>query len=420
MEKIIKPIKNFTCDTVIPGDKSITHRAILFSALLGSGKNKIYNALLGGDCLSTINCVTKLGAKVEIDKSTVTVKSAAKITDEANLYVGNSGTTMRLLCGILAGQNNKSFTLTGDNSIQSRPMKRVSEPLSLMGADITGAEGMKAPLRIVGKALKGIDYISPVSSAQVKSAVLLAGLSATGATSVTEPVKSRDHTERMLKYFGADIEVDGLRVTAMPSRLKLKDVYTAGDISSAAYPLIAAAAKPGGYAVLRGVGINPTRDGVLRVLEAIGAKFRLFNQKDLSGEPTADIEIEYAPLKPFNIDGDLVPLLIDELPVLAVLGCFIDGESTVSGAGELRVKESDRIKTTVSALKALGADIEEREDGFIIRGTGGLKGGGAIDAYGDHRIAMSMAVASALSESGGLIKGAECAFISYPGFYNLF
>ncbi|MCL2796671.1 MAG: 3-phosphoshikimate 1-carboxyvinyltransferase [Firmicutes bacterium] len=433
MDIFIPPLKKFNRDIVAPPDKSITHRAILFSAF-SEGNVKISNALLGEDCLSTIDCVRKLGAKVDIDGDTVTVTGTSN-PQSADLYVGNSGTTLRLLAGLLARQTGKTFTLDGDASIRKRPMNRVIEPLTMMGAKISGVDG-KAPLKIEGTQLHGIHYQSPVASAQVKSAILLAGLSADGETSVTEPVQSRDHTERMLRYFGVSCQGDGpidhasvvngsvpltTPVTAVvrSSVLTPRDVSVPGDISSAAFPLVLAAGIKGGRVTVRDVGVNPTRDGILRVFQQCGTQFRLFNLRE-EFEPVADIELESAPLKPFHITREFVPLLIDEIPVLAVLACMIEGESVITGAEELKVKESNRIDTVVDNLKKMGADIEARPDGMVIRGKGYLAGGAEIDPQGDHRIAMSMAVAGALSQNGALIKNAECADVSYPGFWELF
>jgi len=481
MDIFIKPLKKFDRGITAPPDKSITHRAIMFSAF-SEGRVRIFNALLGEDCLATVDCVKKLGAQVGIDGGTVTVQGMAS-PRPADLYVGNSGTTMRLLAGMLAGREQvtkneeritkndglniasespslpihshsptprsslptshssllipnsppsaihyppstvftihspPSFTLDGDASVRSRPMNRVIDPLRLMGAKISG-NGGKAPLTVEGARLHGIHYVSPVASAQVKSAILLAGLNADGATSVTEPQLSRDHTERMLRYFGADVSVNGLTAAVRPSLLTPRDVRVPGDISGAAFPLVLAAGLKGGRVAVRDVGVNPTRDGILRILSQCGVGFRLFNRRG-AFEPVADIELEYAPLKPFRITQELVPLLIDEIPVLAVLACFIEGESIISGAEELKVKESNRIDTVVNNLKKMGADIEAAPDGMVICGKGFLEGGAEIDPMGDHRIAMSMAIAGALSKNGALIKNAECASVSYPGFYEI-
>ena len=416
MDKTIKPLRQFNGDLFAPPDKSITHRAILFSAF-SEGKIKIHNALLGEDCLASIDCARKLGAEIVVEDKSVIVKGTQKIKS-AQLYVGNSGTTMRLLAGMLAGQSGKNFTLDGDASIKKRPMNRVIEPLTLMGAKLNSASQTGAVLCIKGENLHGISYKSPVASAQVKSAILLAGLNADGKTVVTEPVKSRDHTERMLRAFGARVVVNGLSVAVESAQLKPCDIAVVGDISSAAYALILAAGLKAGRVTVRNVGTNPTRDGLLRILTQCGASYRFVNQR-AEYEPFADIELEYARLKPFHIEKELVPSLVDEIPILAVLAAFIEGESTISGAEELKVKESNRIDTIVANLKKMGADIEARPDGMVIHGKGYLSGGTEIDPNGDHRIAMSMAVAGALSKNGACIKNAECADVSYPGFYEL-
>jgi len=415
MEKIIKPLESFNRTIVAPPDKSITHRAILFSSLAECDV-VVYNALLGEDCLSTIECVKRLGANVWVEGERIRVQGVSNFKS-VSLDVGNSGTTMRLLSGILAGQENGHFTLDGDASIRKRPMGRVIEPLKLMGGKLTGKEG-KAPLKIEGGKLAGIEYHMPVASAQVKSAILLAGLNAEGETTVIETIKTRDHTERMLRHFGVEVVEEGLRVKVKPSKLQPKDVQVVGDISSAAFALCLTAGLKNAKVVVENVGINPTRDGILRVFESIGAKYSLVNRKD-DFEPYADIVLENTPLKPFIIDSDLVPYLIDEIPILAVLAATIKGTSVIKGAEELKVKESNRIDTVVNNLRLMGADIKATNDGMIIHGGEHLKGGVTIDPKGDHRIAMSMAIAGALSKKGVTIKDAECAFVSYPDFYEL-
>lgn len=410
----IKPINSFNKILKVAGDKSITHRAIMFNAL-SEGKAVISKGLLGEDCLSTIDCMRKLGADIELSGDKITVEG--KPLAGASLNVGNSGTTMRLLSGALCGQN-INVVLDGDNSIRSRPMKRVIEPLGLMGAKFDSSNGY-APLSIYGSPLNGIEYNMPIASAQVKSAILLAGLCAEGKTTVIEKVKSRDHTELMLKAMGADIAIDGLNVTIKKSKLVGKNVIVPADISSAAYPLILACCLKGSILNAINVGINPTRTGIIDVLKACGAKIYFDNVKD-NIEKAADISLKYTALKPFVIEGDIVPRLIDEIPILAVLGCFIEGTSIIRGAEELKVKESNRIDTTVSALKAMGADITATNDGMIINGKGYLEGGAVIETKRDHRIAMALAVAGACSKKGVKLINHECAYISYPNFYELF
>lgn len=413
----IKPLKKFDKIVTPAPDKSITHRAVMLNAV-AEGRAVIKNALLGEDCLSTINCMRALGARIEIQGDTVTVEGASELKSPAFLDVGNSGTTMRLLSGLLAGREGE-FVLDGDSSIRRRPMKRIIEPLSAMNADISGADGMRAPLKIVGKKLSGISYDMPVASAQVKSAILLAGLYADGATSVHEKTPSRNHTELMLKAMGADIRAADGFATVKKSRLKAVDVVVPGDISSAAYPMTLAACLAGARAVIKNVGVNPTRTGILSVFEQCGACFTLSGER-CGAEKSADITVNYSPdMRPFNVSGELMPYLIDEIPALAVLACFIKGSSVISGAEELRVKESDRIETVVNSLKSMGADIEATDDGMIINGGKGLNGGAVIDPKGDHRIAMALSVAAALSRRGAIILDPECAFVSYPGFYRI-
>ncbi len=418
MQKRIEPISGFDRKITVPADKSISHRAVMFNCAADGGA-KIENALMSDDVLSTIDCMRALGAGIEVNGSTVTVVKPADFRS-AELYTGNSGTTTRLISGLLAGKSGE-YKIDGDASIRKRPMGRVITPLSLMGADITagGGNGL-CPLNIKGANLKGIDYVMPVASAQVKSAVLLAGLNACGETTVREKIKSRDHTERMLFGLGADIKVDGNDVTVKKSRLRSRDMRVCGDISSAAFPLVLAAGKKGARVFISGVGLNPTRTGIIDVLRGIGADVEISDLRDESGEPVGDISLCYrGNLSPMNITRELVPSLVDEIPALAVLACFIRGESVISGAEELKVKESNRIKTIVENLTAMGADAEEKPDGLIIRGKGFLKGGASINTYGDHRIAMSMAVAAALSESGAVINDSECVSVSYPDFYDL-
>ena len=396
-----------------PPDKSVTHRAVMFNAL-SRGRAVVRNALLGEDCLSTVACMRNLGARIDIDGDTVSVEGAGDLRD-AELYAGNSGTTMRLLTGALAGREG-TFSLDGDASLRTRPMGRVITPLALMGADVSSRDG-RAPLTVRGRELHGIDYRMPVASAQVKSAVLLAGLTADGTTRVYENVRSRDHTERMLAAMGADIRIEDNAVSVRRSRLEAVDVTVCGDISSAAYPLVLAACVPGGRVTVRNVGINPTRDGLIEVLKNCGADVAI-DVLQADGEPIADITVRYASLKSFTVSGGLIPRLIDEIPVLAVLACFIEGESVIADAQELKVKESDRIAATAAALQALGASVTPTADGMRIAGKGYLEGGGTVDAGLDHRIAMAAAVAMAASRRGGTLLNADVCAVSYPGFFK--
>ena len=410
----IRPLKHFDRTCFTAPDKSITHRAVMFNAF-ARGSATVTDALLGGDCRSTIACMRALGAKIDVDGGTVRVTGAPVFRD-AVLDAGNSGTTTRLLMGLLAGMN-VTATIDGDDSLRTRPMLRVAEPLALMGADVTTTDG-KVPVTVRPARLHGADITLKVASAQVKSAVLLAGLHAEGVTRVTEPLLSRDHTELMLRAMGAEIRRNGLTTEIRPGDITACDVRVPGDISSAAYLLGAAAVVKGGRVTVRRVGVNPTRTGLLTALGRMGADIELSNREE-GAEPSADITLTQRALRPLTITAEDVPSLIDELPLLAAVACFAEGRSVISGAEELRVKESDRIATTTEALRALGADITPTPDGMIINGTGGLKGGGKVYAHGDHRIAMSAAVAAAGSELGCEIEGAETAAISYPGFWEV-
>lgn len=396
----------------LPGDKSITHRAIMLNGG-AEGEAVITNALMGEDCVSTCRCMRALGAEIDIDGTTLRVKGTPRFRRGRELNCGNSGTTIRLLTGFVAGKE-VDATLYGDESLSSRPMKRVSEPLSLLGADVKTTDG-HAPVYVSPKRLCGADVKISVASAQVKSAVLLAGISAEGETSVTEPNKSRDHTERMLAAMGADVCVDGNRVTVRKSALKSMDVRVPADISSAAYFMALGALK--GKTLCKNVGINPTRTGILKAFDLLGVRYSLLNERISGGEQTADILVEKSSMKGIELTGEYVPSMIDELPLVALLCAFADGESRISGAKELRVKESDRIKTTAELIQNLGGDCIETEDGFIIRGKKTLRGGN-IDSYLDHRIAMTGAVGLIASELGGNIHCAECCAISFPDFFE--
>ena len=409
----IRPLKSFDKTLETAPDKSITHRAVMFNAA-AEGSAVITNALLGGDCRSTIACMERLGARIEVDGSTVKVRGTACFRD-AVLEAGNSGTTTRLLTGLLAGRG-VSATIDGDDSLRTRPMKRVTGPLSLMGADVTTTDG-KVPISVRPAALHGIDYMMSVASAQVKSAILLAGIGADGVTKVTERTLSRDHTELMLKAMGADIMRNGLTVSVKRSELHSLDVRVPGDISSAAFLLGAAAVVKDGRVTVRGVGLNPTRTGVLDVLSSMGMEITTDNP-GCGAEPYGDITaVRCGELRPFTITEKDVPSLIDEIPLLAIVAAYAEGDSVISGAGELRVKESDRIETTAAMIRAMGGEVETRPDGMIIKGRGGLTGG-KVDSFGDHRIAMSAAIGALGSRNGCEITGADSAAISYPGFWE--
>lgn len=413
----VKPLKG---TVTIPGDKSISHRAVMFGSL-AEGTTEITHFLKGADCLSTIACFRQMGISIEEKKDCILVHGKGLhglSAPSTMLDTGNSGTTTRLISGILSGQPFESV-LNGDASIQKRPMGRIITPLSQMGANITSLKGNGcAPLKIAPASLKGIHYQSPVASAQVKSAILLAGLYADGITSVTEPALSRNHTELMLSAFGAKVSSEGTTASICSApRLVGQKIEVPGDISSAAYFIAAALMVPGSEVLIQNVGINPTRDGILRVCQEMGADITLLNQKEGSGEPSCDLLVKYSELKPASIGGDLIPTLIDEIPILAVLAAHAQGTTLIKDAQELKVKESNRIDTVVNALKAMGVDVYATEDGMVIHGGTPLHGA-VIDSFLDHRIAMSFAVA-ALSASGETtILGRECVDISYPDFYK--
>ena len=404
----------------IPGDKSISHRAVMFGSL-AEGTTEVTNFLQGADCLSTISCFRKLGIEIENTSQRILIhgKGLHGLTEPSDtLDTGNSGTTTRLISGILAGQRFTTI-LNGDASIQTRPMKRIITPLSIMGADITSLKGNDcAPLRICGGQLHGIAYKSPVASAQVKSCVLLAGLYADAPTSVTEPVLSRNHTELMLAGFGAYVASSGTTATIEPEPdLNGMKIEVPGDISSAAYFLAAGLMIPNSEILIKNVGINPTRDGILRVAKEMGGDITILNEKTSGGEPTCDLLVRSSSLKGVTIGGKIIPTLIDEIPMIAVMACFAEGITTIKDAQELKVKESNRIDTVVTNLKAMGAHIEATDDGMIIEGGYPLHGA-VIDSHLDHRIAMSFAIGALGADGETRIEGAECVKISYPEFYQ--
>ncbi|WP_418789946.1 3-phosphoshikimate 1-carboxyvinyltransferase [Phosphitispora sp. TUW77] len=406
----------------VPGDKSISHRAVMLGAL-ANGTTTVTNFLMGADCLSSIACFKKMGVEFgQPDKNTIIVKGnglyGLREPDDV-LDVGNSGTTIRLIMGILAGQSFFS-TLTGDASIRKRPMGRVAQPLLKMGAVIDGRQGGSlAPLSIRGGHLKPIEFISPVASAQVKSAVILAGLYAGGQTEIREPYKSRDHTERMLAYLGADIQVNDNIVKIMSgSNLEGKPVEVPGDISSAAFFMVAAAAIPGSRLTIKRVGINPTRTGIIDVLRSMGTQIIIQNEEEVNGEPVGDICVLGSELKGTVIEGSLIPRLIDEIPVITVAAAAALGETIIRDAAELKVKESNRISAMTVELRKLGVNVDEFDDGMIIHGGGKLNGA-ICESHDDHRVAMSMAVAGLLAKGETVITNAECIDISFPGFAEI-
>jgi 3-phosphoshikimate 1-carboxyvinyltransferase len=408
----------------IPGDKSISHRAVMFGAL-AQGTTEVTNFLQGADCLSTIRCFRQMGIEISNEPSKFYVRINGKglhglRKPSEMLNIGNSGTTLRLISGILSGQA-FSVTINGDESIQKRPMGRIMTPLKMMGADIKSRNNNDcAPIVISSTShkLKGIHYESPVASAQIKSSILLAGMYADGATSVTEPTLSRNHTELMLKEFGADVTSSGTTATIQPNPSLLgRAIKVPGDISSAAYFIAAGLLVPNSEVIIKNVGINPTRDGILKVCRQMGAKLTLENVIDHGGEPVADIVVHHSELTGTEIGGAIIPTLIDEIPMIAVLACAAKGQTVIRDASELKVKESNRIDTVVENLKKMGADITATADGMIINGGRALRGA-VIDSKLDHRIAMSFAIASLLAEGETEILQAECVDISYPNFYQ--
>ncbi|HEU4683359.1 MAG TPA: 3-phosphoshikimate 1-carboxyvinyltransferase [Nitrospira sp.] len=411
----------------VPGDKSITHRVMIMTAL-ADGIGRIQNYCGGEDCLNTMRALRSLGITIEetIEELRIHGKGLWGLTEPAGIIdCGNSGTGMRLLTGLLAGQD--FFTvLTGDASIRRRPMGRVVKPLREMGAIIAGRKGGElAPLAVTGSGLRAIDYTSPVSSAQVKSALLLAALFAKGTTTITEPLLSRDHTERLFEFYGLPLEREGrtLRIEGRPgtgwSAVPL--VTVPGDLSAAAFFIVAATIVPGSDVTIRGVGVNPTRTGILDVLIRMGADIELLNRRDEAGEPVADIRVKSASLRGVTIGADLIPRTIDEFPILCVAAAVADGETMISGAEELRVKESDRIATMAAELRAMGARITERPDGMTIHGSGGRGENGRLTAarvhsHGDHRVAMSVAIAALTAAKPTEIEDVECIDTSFPHF----
>ena len=404
----------------IPGDKSISHRAIMFGSL-AKGTTEVTHFLQGADCLSTISCFQKLGIEIENTQEKIIIhgKGLQGLSAPTDILdCGNSGTTTRLISGILSGQNFTS-TLTGDASIQKRPMKRIMDPLRQMGADITSVHDNNcAPLMIKGSNLHGIHYHSPIASAQVKSSILLAGLYAEGETRVTEPYISRNHSEIMLSHFGANVRTAGTTAILLPDPiLEGQKIAVPGDISSAAYFIAAGLLVPGSEILLKNVGINPTRDGILRVAKEMGGEIELLNMNTDNGEPTADLLVKFSALHGITIGGEIIPTLIDEIPIIAIMAAFAKGTTVIKDAAELKVKESNRIQVMVDNLKAMGADIESTDDGMIIHGGKDLHGA-IIDSHMDHRIAMSFAIASLLAGGHMTILDKNCVDISFPTFYQ--
>lgn len=416
-----KPARGVRGEISVPGDKSISHRSIMFGAI-ANGVTTVRGVLRGEDNMATLNAFRLMGIDIADDGETLRIegKGLHGLSEPSDVIdCGNSGTSMRLIAGLLAGQRFFSV-LTGDQYLRKRPMKRVVEPLSLMGASIAGREnGAKAPLAITGKALKGISYASPVSSAQVKSALLLAGLYAEGETVVTEPHLSRDHSERMLRYFGADVETSAGGVTIRGGReLKGGEIAVPGDISSAAFFIVAALIVPGSELLIKGVGVNPTRTGIIDILNSMGASIQLMDKREVSGEPVADILVKSSQLKGVDIAGDVVPRAIDEFPVISVAAAFAKGKTVIRDAHELRVKETDRIAAMAANLRAAGVEVTETEDGMEIGGVERLQGC-SVESFGDHRIAMSMLVAGLAAKAPVTVNDTECIATSFPNFMQL-
>ncbi len=404
----------------VPGDKSVSHRAVMFASI-AKGTSRVHNFLDGGDCRATVSVMQQLGVQIEVESPTELVVHGRGLDGLQEptdfLDCGNSGTTIRLLTGLLAGQKFTSF-VTGTEQIRRRPMGRIVQPLRMMGANITGRQdGGYAPLGISPSGLRGIEYDMPVASAQVKSCVLLAGLYASGLTVARQPGPARDHTERMLKAMGAPISAYGnvIHSERPPQPLQASDVIVPGDISSAAFLLAAAAIVPESRITIAGVGVNPTRTGIVDALVEMGAQVELHNEREESGEPVADVEVRYSDLRGNTFSGEQIVTMIDELPVLAVAATQANGTTIVRDAGELRVKETDRIATTVSELRKLGAQIEPTEDGFIVEGPTRLLGG-PVEAHDDHRLAMALTVAGMVAQGETTVYGAEVTADSFPGF----
>ena len=406
----------------VPGDKSISHRALMIGAV-ATGETVVHGLQEGADCMATWNCLAQMGVRmVRGNNEAVVIEGVGLrgLREPDNVVdCANSGTTMRILCGVLAGGETFSV-LTGDDSLRARPMRRVIDPLALMGANIMARSDMYAPVAIRGCNLRGIEYHTPVASAQVKSALTMAALFAHGITRIEESLPSRDHTERMLEYMGVELDSHDCRIALRGGQEPLaREIEIPGDFSAAAFFLGAAAILPGSCVQVRGVGINPTRTGFLHALRRMGARVLIENKRTVSGEPRADVTAYGGDeLKGIHVAADEVPGMIDEIPMLAVVSCFASGETCIAGASELRVKETDRIHVLAIELGKMGADLEERADGMIIRGVAHLRGA-TVNSWGDHRIAMALSIAALAATGSTVVQGAECAAISFPSFYGL-
>ena len=422
MEQTIHSPRRLAGSLAVPGDKSVSHRSLILNAI-AAGEATVTGLSDGADVRSTAACLRAMGVGIEPlgEPGSFHVSGPGASLNEPSdmLDAGNSGTSMRLLSGLLAGQDFLAV-LSGDGSLRSRPMGRVVRPLQQMGAEIMGRSGNTlAPLAIRGGSLRSIEYEMPVASAQVKSCLMLAGLSAAGPTVLHQPALSRDHTERMMTAMGAQVETDGLALTLHPTELQAVDVAVPGDISSAAFWMVAGLIHPNARVTITGVGLNPSRAGIIDALQMMGAgdALRLENERVEGGEPVADVVASSGSLQGIDLGGDIIPIMIDELPVLAVAACFAEGDTVIRDAAELRVKESDRIATTVSELTRLGGRLEPRDDGMVIHGVGKLSGA-AVESHDDHRIAMAMAVAGLAASGETVIHGAEDASVSYPTFWE--
>lgn len=420
MNYIIKPKDKLSGVFTVASDKSLSHRSVIFSSI-SNGITEIEGFLTGDDCISTINCFRELGIKIEQKDDKVKVfgngmrglKKPNKIID-----IGNSGTSIRLITGLLAGQN-FDCEITGDSSIQKRPMDRIITPLRLMNANITGKDDTTlAPLKIKGTQLTGMEYTLPIASAQIKSAILLASLYANSETIIHEPIKSRDHTEIMLNYFGADIKIEKGVIYSKPiDELTAKKIIIPGDISSAAYFIVAALICKNSHIIITNVGVNFTRTGILSALKEMGGNITILNERESCGELIADIEVYSSDLKATTISGDIIPRMIDEIPVFAVAALFAKGTTVIKDAAELKVKESNRINAIATELCKMGANIQETDDGMIIQGDACLHGAEVL-TYNDHRIAMSLAIAGIVSSGETNILDSDCVAISFPNFFE--
>lgn len=431
MDLVIKAAEKLQGEITIPGDKSISHRAVILGSL-AKGEMVVTNFLPSADCLATVECFRKMGVEIQMTNAECLMPNEGKIIIKGKglyglekpreiLYVGNSGTTIRLLSGVLAGQSFET-TITGDESIQRRPMRRIADPLMLMGSKVEGRRSkdeIYPPLKISGGKLSAIEYLLPVPSAQVKSAILLAGLYVEGETVVTETIASRDHTERMLEYLGARVKRQGSRISIEGKHeFKGAEIEVPGDLSSAAFFMVAGAVMPNAECLMPNVGLNPTRTGIIDVLHRMGANLGVKDEQIICEEPRGNILIKTSRLKGIKISGEIIPKIIDEIPIIVVAATQAEGITEIRGAKELRVKESDRIATMTSELKKLGAKITELEDGMIIEGPTKLKGA-TVKSYGDHRVAMALAIAGLVADGETVVEDVECIETSFPGFSKL-